>query len=389
MKPNAKPDLIWAEVDLAAVERNVAALKKAAGAARFMAVVKANAYGHGALAVAQRALQAGADWLGVARLDEALVLREAGIAAPVLVFGHTPPQQTPVLLEHDIRPTVFDPETARRMSAAAAADGRRLKIHLKIDTGMGRLGILPDSLRPGARKSAPPERAAAEIAAIAELAGTEIEGIYTHFATADDADKTFARKQLSLFTELTGALENTGIRIPIRHAANSAAIIDLPETHLDLVRAGIAMYGLAPSPQVAVDSVALTPAMALKTRIVHLKKVPAGFAVSYGSTYRAPAPTAIATVPIGYADGYSRNLSNRGHMLVRGRRAPIAGRICMDQTMLDVGRIEDAAVGDEVVVFGTQKGETLPAEELADELGTISYEVVSAVMARVPRVYVG
>ena len=389
MTANPNPDLIWAEIDLSAIGRNVAALKNASSGARFMAVVKANAYGHGTLPVARRAVQSGADWLGVARCDEALTLRREGIEAPVLIFGHTPPGRFPELIENDLRPTLFEAETARRFSRAASAAGRRLKVHVKIDTGMGRLGILPDSFRPGAPADAPPAQAAAEIAGIGRLAGIELEGIYTHFAAADDADKTSARKQFAAFSALLAALEKSGLHVPVRHAANSAVIIDLPETHLDLVRGGIALYGLAPSAEVGLQTVSLTPAMTLKARIVHLKKVPPGFAVSYGSTYRTGQATTIATVPVGYADGYSRNLSNRGHMLVRGKRAPIAGRVCMDQTMLDVGHIEGVQTGDEVVIFGRQNEANLPADELAGMLGTINYEIVSSILDRVPRVYVG
>ena len=252
---------------------------------------------------------------------------------------------------------------------------------------MGRLGILPDSRRPGTDPASAPIRAVEEIAAIGRLPGIEIEGVYTHFASADDADKAFARQQLAVFTKLIDAVQHEGIDISLRHAANSAAIIDLPESHLDMVRAGIALYGLAPSAQTGLKTVNLLPAMALKARIVHLKQVPAGFPVSYGSTCRTAAPTTIATVPIGYADGYSRLLSNRGCMLVRGVRAPIAGRVCMDQTMLDVGHVEGVAVGDEVVAFGTQNGAALSADDLAAELNTINYEIVSSIMDRVPRVY--
>jgi alanine racemase len=381
-------DLIWAEIDLSAIDHNVEALKKAAGKARFMAVVKANAYGHGAVPVARRALQSGADWLGVARLDEALSLRKAGIEGPVLVFGHTPPERAEELIENDVRPTVYSSATAGRLSGHVSAGNRRLRVHVKIDSGMGRLGILPDAFRPGAPPDASPAQAVEEIAAIGALPGLEVEGIYTHFASADDADKTSARNQLSIFSTLLTALEKEGLKIPLCHAANSAAVIDLPETHLDMVRAGISLYGLAPSAEVGTRKLGLKPAMSLKARIVHLKQVSKGFAVSYGSTYRTAAPTIIATVPIGYADGYSRNLSNRGQMLVRGMRAPIAGRVCMDQTMLDVGQIDGVEVGDEVVVFGTQNGAVLPADELAELLGTINYEIVSAVMERVPRVYV-
>jgi len=389
MAENENRDLIWAEVDLSAIAHNVAALKKAASCARFMAVVKANAYGHGMIPVAERALQSGANWLGVARLGEALALREAGIEVPVLVFGHTPPSRAAALIENDIRPTVFDHKTARGLSERAAGQARKLKIHVKVDSGMGRLGILPDALRPDAGADDPPKRAAAEIADIAALPGIEIEGIYTHFASADDADKTFAERQAAVFSALLDALDAAGLSISLRHAANSAAIIDLPDSHLNLVRAGIALYGLAPSAEVDTTTVRLQPAMALKARVVHVKKVPADFPVSYGSTYRTAAPTTIATVPVGYADGYSRSLSNRGRMLVRGKSAPIAGRVCMDQTMLDVGHIDGVSVGDEVVMFGTQNGQQLPADELAGMLGTINYEIVSAIMARVPRIYVG
>ena len=389
MTPKPNRDLIWAEVDLSALGHNVAALKKAAGTAQFMAVVKANAYGHGALPVAKRALQSGADWLGVARLDEALALRSAGIEAPILVFGHTSPERADELADNDVRPTVYTVDTAGKLSRRVSARGLRIRVHIKIDSGMGRLGILPDAFRPGAPPDAPPTQAAADIAQIWALPGLAVEGIYTHFASADDADKTSARKQLSIFSALLTALKKKGLSIPLCHAANSAAIIDLPEAHLDMVRAGISLYGLAPSAEVGTQTVGLKPAMSLKARIVHLKQVPAGFAVSYGSTYRTAAPTTIATVPVGYADGYSRNLSNRGHMLVRGIRAPIAGRVCMDQTMLDVGHIAGVEVGDEVVVFGSQNGTGLPADELAELLGTINYEIVSAVMERVPRVYVG
>jgi len=382
-------ETIWAEIDLGAIAHNTAELRKKAGKARFMAVVKANAYGHGILAVAHRALQSGANWLGVARFGEAMTLRDAGIRERVLIFGHTPPERGPAMIEQDLTPTVFDLQTASRLSEAADRLGKRLKIHVKIDTGMGRLGILPDSRRPGTDPQSAPIRAAREIAAIGRLPGIEIEGVYTHFASADDADKAFARQQLAVFTKLIDAVQHEDIAISLRHAANSAAIIDLPESHLDMVRAGIALYGLAPSAQTGIKTVDLLPAMALKARIVHLKQVPAGFPVSYGSTYRTAAPTTIATVPIGYADGYSRLLSNRGCMLVRGVRAPIAGRVCMDQTMLDVGHVEGVAVGDEVVAFGTQNGAVLPADELAAELNTINYEIVSSIMDRVPRVYVG
>jgi alanine racemase len=262
-----------------------------------------------------------------------------------------------------------------------------LPVHLKVDTGMGRLGILPDGLRPLSATGPEPASAVAEVKAMARLPGVVLEGIYTHFAAADSADKASARNQFKRFMDFVESLRAEGIDFALRHAANSAAIIDLPETHLDLVRAGIALYGLRPSDRVDLGRVSLKPAMTLKARIVHTKRVPAGFTVSYGSTFKTKSASVIATVPIGYADGYRRRLSNRGQMTVRGCRAPIAGRVCMDQTMLDVSHIPEVTAGDEVVVFGPPGDGVVTADDLATELKTINYEIVSTIMARVPRIY--
>lgn len=380
--------LIWAEIDLDAVAANVRELRRITRpAARLLVAVKANAYGHGLVAVARQALAHGADALGVARLPEAVTLRSAGINAPVLIFGYTPPSDVEALVRHDLIQTVYAPETARAYAGRIGKSGGRLRVHLKVDTGMGRLGILPDSRRhvaPGMDISGQTARGVLDIAGLHELM---LEGIFTHFASSDSADKGFAEEQFGTFMAFLDQLKRSGLEFEVRHAANSGAIIDMPHTHLDMVRAGVSLYGLYPSDEVDKSRIDLTPVMTLKARIVHLKKVPAGFPVSYGMTHTTPAPTTIATVPVGYADGFNRRLSNRGHMLVHGQKVPIVGRVCMDLTMIDVGGIPGVALEDEVVILGRQAGEAIPAEDIAGLLNTINYEITSAITARVPRIY--
>ena len=380
--------LVWAEVDLSAIAANVRELcRLVKPAARLMVAVKANAYGHGSVEVARTALAHGADWLGVARFEEAVELREAGIAAPILVFGYTPAQYTRELIRLHLTQSVYSLETARALSEQATGTGDRLKVHLKVDTGMGRLGLLTDDHRPGPAGVAPADAALREVAQMAELPGLYLEGIFTHFASADSADKTYTQGQLALFETFIDRLQKAGLSFEIRHAANSGGIIDIPQTHFDMVRAGISLYGLYPSDEVRQSAITLTPALTWKARVVHLKQVPAGFHVSYGMTHRTTKPTTIATVPVGYGDGYSRLLSNQGTMLVGGLRAPIVGRVCMDLTMLDVGHIPEVAVDDEVVVLGRQGEEAVTADEIATLLGTINYEVVTAISARVQRIF--
>jgi alanine racemase len=347
-----------------------------------MAVVKADGYGHGAVEVARTALAAGADMLAVARIDEGVALRRAGLAAPILVFGPTFPAFAEGLMEHDLIQSVTDLAAARALDDIARRSGRRIAVHLKVDTGMGRLGLIPDERRTGQTLSA-----VDEVAAITRLEGLRLEGVYTHFAAADEADKTSADRQLRIFEDFLAALKQAGIDCGMRHAANSAALIDLPHTHLDAVRPGIALYGLYPSKDVRRDRIALQPALALKSRLFHVKAVPAGFKVSYGMTWEAPRATVIGTVAAGYADGIQRRLSNRGVMLVGGRRVPIVGRVCMDLIMLDLGPAATAAAGDEVVIIGRQGGAVVSADEIADLLETINYEVVFTNATRVPRVY--
>jgi alanine racemase len=377
----------WAEIDLGAIAHNMREVRRITGAEpRIMAVVKANAYGHGAVEVARVALEHGADFLGVARAHEGAELRKAGIGAPILVFGYSPPECFRFLVDHELMQTVYSLQLAEAFSEASRAVGKTLKVHLKIDTGMGRLGLLPGPVSGNtAGLEVSDEHSFREAAAIAALPGLELEGIYTHFAAADSSNKESARGQLERFLDFLEKLKKQGVEVPIRHAANSAAVIDLPETHLDMVRPGIMLYGLYPSEGVDKTRVSLKPAMQLKARVAHVKSVPASFKVSYASTYQTPQPTRIATVAIGYADGYSRLLSSRGVMLVHGQRVPVVGRVTMDQTMLDVGHIAGVKTGDEVIVFGRQGDECIGVEELAGLSGTINYEVVSTITARVPR----
>ncbi|MFO7749223.1 MAG: alanine racemase [Desulfobacteraceae bacterium] len=377
--------LVKAEIDLTAIADNIRALKKITSEkSAFMAVVKANGYGHGAVEVAEKAAESKADRLGVSRLHEAETLRKAGNTLPVLIFGYTWPQQCTTLAELDLTATVFDLETAKALDAAARKKGVRVKIHLKVDTGMGRVGmVIPlAGTSPEIHK-----KAAADVEKILKLKAVELEGIYTHFAEADSFDKTYTLAQIDTFSEFLRTLEKNGITVPICHAANSAGIIDLPGSHFDMVRAGIAIYGLYPSGEVNQSRASLTPAMTLKTVVTFTKKVPRGFKVSYGTTYETEKETVIASIPVGYADGYPRLLSSNGQMLVKGEKAPIAGRVCMDQTLIDVGHIPGVKPGDEVVLLGRQQNGEITAEEIAAQTDTINYEVVSALTSRIPRFY--
>jgi len=378
-----------AEIDLSAVAHNTRELRRITNLkALMMAVVKANAYGHGVLEISKTVLANGADALGVARIDEGLLIRKSGIDAPILILGYTSPDHTKSLVRYDLTQTVGSLELAESFSKSAEKEKAALKIQLKIDTGMGRLGFLPDPLLlPD--NSSDFSQILKEMEAIIRLPNLLIQGIYTHFARADIKDKTNSYRQLEIFNELVERLHlSMGFETPIRHAANSAAVIDMPEAHLDMARPGIALYGLYPSQEVDRTKIQLQPDMELKSKILHLKQVPADFPVSYGGTWQAKKKTTIATVPIGYADGYNRLLSSTGHMLVCGKKAPIAGRVCMDLTMLDLGNIPEACVNDEVVVFGRQENAFVSVDEIAETLGTINYEIVSTITERVPRVFI-
>jgi alanine racemase len=377
---------IWAEIDLAAIAHNVRELRRITRpAARLMAVVKADGYGHGAEAVARTALANGADMLAVARIDEGVHLRRAGFKVPILVMGPTFPEFTDLIIDNDLTQGVTALANARALAARARQRQAVIPVHLKVDTGMGRLGLVPDCNTPGRDPDLPPVE---EVRALAHLDGLRLDGIFTHFAAADETDKSFAALQFDIFSTFLERLSRAGIDTGLRHAANSAGVIDLPQAHLDAVRPGISLYGLYPSRAVDCRKLDLRPALALKSRILQVKDVPAGFPVSYGMTWRAPRATRIATVAAGYADGIQRRLSNRGRMLVRGSEVPIVGRVCMDLIMLDVGGVAGAAPGDEAVIIGRQGEAEISADALADLLGTINYEVVFTNPARVPRRYI-
>lgn len=340
-----------------------------------MAVVKANAYGHGVREIARTCVQNGVDFFGVATVDEALELREAGHTLPILVLGYIPANHAGEIIRNEIRVTVFNEELFEAMEREARCQGRPGYLHIKVDTGMGRLGI-----QPGAQALEFVER-------IKQFPHLVMEGLYTHFAAADWADKTYTYEQLRQFLFFAGQVERRGIHIPIKHCANSAALMDLPEaSQLDMVRAGIVLYGLYPSAEVDRESFPLTPALRLKSRLTMIKNLEAGQTVSYGRTYQCRRPTRVATVPIGYADGYNRRLSNQAWGMVHGRKAPLIGTVCMDQCMFDVTDMEDAREGDEILLLGRPE-DGVTADDLAAIIGTINYEVVCAVSGRVPRVY--
>jgi alanine racemase len=365
----------WAEIDLGALKRNITAIRNLLQPdTMLMAVVKANAYGHGALQVAQICLENGADYLAVANAIEALELRQAGIEAPILVLGIVPPQQAEWLINNNIDTAVADLKSARIYSQAASP-AHPARLHIKLDTGMGRIGFQTD------------EKSAAEIQEIYQLPNISVQGIFSHFATADFEDKEYSRQQDRQFNDFIHRLEAMNIHIPIKHLANSAAIMDMPETRYNMARSGIIMYGLYPSAQVKKENLPLEPVMRLKTRICFLKTLPPNRSVSYCRTYITPKDTLVATVPIGYADGYSRLLSNKAWAVVRGQKVPLLGNVCMDQCMFDVTGVEGVTTGDEVVLLGRPE-DGVTADDLAQIVGTINYEVVCNVGRRIPRIYV-
>lgn len=378
--PSATPRPTWLEIDLAALAANVAALRRRIGPDRILyAVVKANAYGHGADLIAPAALHAGADRLAVAALNEAVELRLAGVTAPILVLGYTPPDQAGTLLKHRLTATVYEEATALAYARAAERYGRRLSLHLKVDTGMHRLGV-------------DYSRAFDLCARLAVAPHLRLEGIFTHFSTADQADQEYSRMQLERFGRLLDRLERAGCRPATAHAANSAATLSLPQAHLDAVRCGILLYGL--SPGVAVTAAPqLRPVLSWKARVVQVRRLAAGEPVSYGNSWRASRPSVVAVVPVGYADGFPRSPRTWGSVLIHGRAAPVAGRVCMDQTVVDVTAITHAGIdvvqGDEVVLIGSQGDAAISVDQAAARLETINYEVTSRLMARLPRTVTG
>lgn len=371
----------WAEIDLDALQDNYRAIASfLTGNSRVMAVVKADAYGHGAGQTARTLREAGATWFGVSNLDEAMQIRSAGITEPILIFAYTPPSEAANLARLGISQTVLNGEYATELDEAAAAAGVTVRIHVKIDTGMSRVGLPYHSERQDRAVLREIER----IYALPHLVG---EGAFTHFASADEEDDGgYTRLQFSRFMEALSLLEQRGVAFPLRHCCNSAGLMRYPDMHLDLVRPGIILYGLAPAAWMQ-GMLPLRPAMELKTVVSMVKSVPAGTPVSYGRTFTAAKDMRLATVPVGYADGYARVLSNRAYMLLCGKRAPVVGRVCMDQCMLDVTAIPEAREGMTVTAFGKDGGAVLPVETLAELGGTIHYETICLIGKRVPRVF--
>ena len=364
---------VWAEIDLGALRNNVHVLKDMAPRSEFMGVVKGYAYGHGNPECALAMLDAGAARLGVARVSEALHLREAGVSAPIHVFTEPPGEAAATIISNHLTATIYTSQFAQVLSDAAIASGRVAPVHVKLDTGMHRVGV-------------PVEDVVDAIGTFKKLAGLEIEGVWSHLAVADVPGHPFTRKQIDLFNDLVGKIERTGISLRFKHIANSAATMSLPESHLDMVRCGVALYGLWPSRHLA-GSADLRPVMSLKARVNMVKEVSAGEGLSYGLEYKLDTGARVVTVPVGYADGYDRGFSGKGDVAIGGKRYRVSGTVCMDQFMVDVGQ-DDVAVGEVVVLMGADGEIEITADDLAAKLDTINYEITSRIPSRVPRVYI-
>lgn len=363
-----------AVINLAAIRHNIAQIRGATPAAcAITAVVKANAYGHGVVPVSRTVLAAGADYLAVAIPEEGVELRQAGFTVPILVLGLVMPAQASLIVDYELTATVCIPEQLQAIAVAAHKANKQGRVMIKVDTGMSRIGIRPEQLLPFT-------------AQVFSYPTLELRGVYTHLASADSADKTFALEQLSSFQCALNSAAQSGVVYPVVSAGNSAGLVDLPGSHFNTVRPGIILYGLPPSLEMH-KQLDLRPAMQLVTKVAYVKEVPAGTCVSYSSTYRCTSSTWLGTLPVGYADGYHRTLSNKGSVLIGGKRRPIAGKVCMDQIVVDIGPKLDVAIGDEAVLFGRQGQEEITVTELAELAGTINYELVCAVSSRVPRLY--
>lgn len=369
---------VYARIDLDAIAYNMEQMKHNLGPeTKVMAVIKADGYGHGAVQIAE--MLEGIDYIwgfAVATLDEAVVLRTEGIQKPILVLGCVFPDQYMAMLKHNIRMNVYTEEMAESISQMAAREGMTAHMHIKLDTGMARLGFDIS------------EESVAAICRISQMKNVIMEGIFTHFAKADETDKTFTQKQIKEFSWMVDQLKEKGITFQYLHCANSAAIIDVKEANFDLVRAGISTYGLYPSEDVQKEQVRLKPALALKSHVAFVKDIEAGTPISYGGTFISEQKMKIATIPVGYADGYPRNLSNHGHVLIRGKKAPIVGRVCMDQFMVDVTNIDGVCFGDKVTLIGTDGNEIITVEDLSELSGRFNYEFICDLGKRIPRVYV-
>lgn len=367
---------VYARIDLDAIIHNVTNFKnRISSQSTLMPVVKADGYGHGAVPISKELINCGIDRFAVATIEEGISLRKNGIDKKILILGYTPVDIADKLVEYDLIQTVYNYTAAKNISDTACKSGKIGKIHIKLDTGMGRIGFVPN------------DESVSIIKDIYNLPNIEIEGIYTHLSKADELDKTFTNNQLKFYNDFIGKLESNGICIPIKHVANSAGIIDLDSTHLDLVRLGISLYGLYPSDEVIKDNVKLQPVLSLISHIIHIKEVEEGTPIGYGGTYITKRKSKIATIPVGYGDGYDRLLSSKGRVLIGGQFANILGRICMDQFMVDITDIPDVKDFDEVVLIGKQGHNEITADDIAKIKGTINYEVVCQLGKRIPRVY--
>lgn len=364
----------YVEIDLEAIRWNLGQIQRKVSPTKVMAAVKADAYGHGLLEVAELAVAHGVEHFGVARPEEGIQLRKHGIEASILVFGGFFDDNIDQLLQHDLELTLFDLPRARLLSDRARRRNQVAKVHIKVDTGMGRVGV-------------PWQQVVDFTKQILELENIEVVAVYTHFAASDSEDKTFAVKQLQRFKTAIDELEKEGIRIPLKHAANSGAVLDMPDSYFDLVRPGVSLYGYYPSLETS-GSIPLKPAMRVKSRVIAIKEVQAETPISYNMTYHTKERTKIATVSIGYGDGYNRLLSNKGEALIGGRRYPVVGRVCMDQITVDVGPDSAVEVGDEVVLLGPQGREEITIWEMCNKLNTIPYEVTCWFSARLPKVFI-
>lgn len=370
---------VWAEVDLDAIWENMVHMKEnIAENTKILAVIKTDGYGHGGVPIAKMLEQL--DFMfgyAAATYEEAHVLREAGVKKPILILGYTFPYCYEELIREEIRPAVYRRDTVEELAAAAAKVGKKAKVHIKVDTGMGRIGITPD------------EEGLEFVRFLIVHPELEVEGIFTHFAKSDETDKTSANHQLELFQDFIKKIQTElGITIPVKHCSNSAAILEMPQANMDMVRAGITTYGLYPSEEVSKDIVPLRAAMSLYSHIVYCKTIHAGQSVSYGGLFTAQKDTRVATIPVGYGDGYPRSLSGRGYVLIHGKRAPILGRVCMDQFMVDISEIPEAMDGDKVTLLGMDGTERITAEELGELSGRFNYEFVCDLGKRIPRVYI-
>lgn len=374
MDVNIRP--VWAEVNLDNIINNIKEIKKNINGEEIIAVVKANAYGHGAVDVAPVLIENGADRLAVAMLSEALELREAGIKVPILILGYTDVAFSEMLINNDIEQTVYSLDYAKELSKKAEALGKVAKIHIAVDTGMGRIGFLPN------------EKSVEEVVEISKLSNLRITGIFTHFSNADEQDKSYAHNQIEKFNSFINEIEKREVNLGLKHISNSASIIDIEDAHYNAIRPGIILYGYYPSDYINKDKLKLMPALSLKCQVIHVKELPKGEYIGYGRKFRTERDSVIATLPIGYADGYIRGLYEKAHVIINGKLAPVVGKICMDQCMVDVTDVGPVKVGDEVVLLGEDNGVKNNADDMAKMLDTINYEILCMIGRRVPRIYI-